>query len=467
MSPPFLAHTLLLFSFLLLSLYARAATSYISDFVDPDYVSARRFDIRTYRAQITILKWARELARSGPWTITNRTVLPPSGDKHDYMSWISNAWPNCTSVGNTTVLIDEEVWRLCTYENKDKINPDTIPVNTASSDAFDTMSNAVLYNSIASVIAGGNSNIFSRNAASYLQTWFLDPELKMNPNLNYAQMKRGPKGQHGGIMELRGFVKIVSGIIILRSTKTIDYTQAIDQGMVSWCSQYIQWLETSTVAIQESIMVNYHATFYYSQLASLKILVNDWQGAMGTINIFVGNQFMNQIDGTGEQPLEQNSFAPQHYRIMNLAALITLARIAKYVDPTSTSSELWNKTTSAGGTIQLALDFAMSQARPMAMPPGLEGDMDSDVRDLAPLVAAVGSTFGDPDKRYQNFLSEADPNYAEKPYFLWNQPFAGGPSPTSDSEKARMTSRVGNGASAESVELVTPIAVVMLTMLMI
>ncbi|EEB95230.1 hypothetical protein MPER_05834, partial [Moniliophthora perniciosa FA553] len=145
------------------------------DFVDPDYVSARHFDIRTYRAQITILRWARELARSGPWSalsfihykacktdhsmpaITNRTVFPPSGDKHDYMSWISSA-------GNTTVLIEEEVWRLCTYENKDEINPDTIPVNTASSDAFDTMSDAILYNSIASAIVGGNSNLFSRNA---------------------------------------------------------------------------------------------------------------------------------------------------------------------------------------------------------------------------------------------------------------------------------------------------------------
>ncbi|EEB92526.1 hypothetical protein MPER_08951 [Moniliophthora perniciosa FA553] len=214
------------------------------------------------------------------------------------------------------------------------------------------------------------------------------------------------------------------------------------------------------------MMVNYHATFYYAQLASLKILVNDWQGAMNVINTFASNQFMNQIDNTGEQPLEQNTFDPQRHRIMNLAALITLARLAKYADPASTSSELWNKTTSTGGTIQLALDFAMSQARPTTV---LEGDVDLNVRDLDPLIAAIGSTFGDPDKRYQHFLLEMDPNYAEKPYFLWNQPFAGGPSPTSDLEKARMTSRVGNGAMTASVELVTvtQIVVVVLTMHML
>lgn len=41
----------------------------------------------------------------------------------------------------------------------------------------------------------------------------------MNPNLNYAQMKRGSDGQVGeyiGILDLKCFTKITFGILILR-----------------------------------------------------------------------------------------------------------------------------------------------------------------------------------------------------------------------------------------------------------
>lgn len=60
---------------------------------------------------------------------------------------------------------------------------------------FDSMANAVLYNSLAWAIAG--DSVYSTRVATYIKAWFLDTDTYMNPNLNYAQMQRGPTGQQG------------------------------------------------------------------------------------------------------------------------------------------------------------------------------------------------------------------------------------------------------------------------------
>jgi hypothetical protein len=38
---------------------------------------------------------------------------------------------------------------------------------------------------------------YSASIASFIKVWFIDPDTAMNPNLNYAQMDRGPDGQNG------------------------------------------------------------------------------------------------------------------------------------------------------------------------------------------------------------------------------------------------------------------------------
>jgi len=40
-------------------------------------------------------------------------------------------------------------------------------------------------------------SIVNESIVTWIKTWFLDADTKMNPNLNYAQMKRGPDGQVG------------------------------------------------------------------------------------------------------------------------------------------------------------------------------------------------------------------------------------------------------------------------------
>jgi hypothetical protein len=94
----------------------------------------------------------------------------------------------------------------------------------------------------------------------------------------------------------------------------------------------------------------------------------------------------------------------------------------------------WNKTTTKGGTIKAALDFALT------VQPG-----DETASELYPNIAAVAATYGDAGGKYAAFLANADNTYPSQPYFYWDQPFSdsnlaaatptsGGPSlPTSHS----------------------------------
>lgn len=54
-------------SLLALSAPVLSFTSYANEFVDPDFVLAKRFPINTVIAQRTIFKWAEQLAAKGPW----------------------------------------------------------------------------------------------------------------------------------------------------------------------------------------------------------------------------------------------------------------------------------------------------------------------------------------------------------------------------------------------------------------
>jgi len=102
----------------------------------------------------------------------------------------------------------------------------------------------------------------------------LDDATRMNPHLNYAQIQRGPgrtTGSPTGVLyvslyqphcafsnnsiansDLKGITKITSAILILRKGGNTDWTSALDAAFVSWCREYITWLETSPIALEEA-----------------------------------------------------------------------------------------------------------------------------------------------------------------------------------------------------------------------
>lgn len=83
-----------------------------------------------------------------------------------------------------------------------------------------------------------------------LEHFYLNSESRMNPNMNYGQVARGPNSQFGtftGILDGRGHVKVVNGIAIMKALKNPDWTHGRDQEMMNWMSAYLNWLKTSDI----------------------------------------------------------------------------------------------------------------------------------------------------------------------------------------------------------------------------
>ncbi|XP_006455104.1 hypothetical protein AGABI2DRAFT_226405 [Agaricus bisporus var. bisporus H97] len=393
----------------------RAVTSYANDFADPDYIVSGNFGKNTQAAQNTIVEWAKDSAVGGPWSVTSKPYTPPSGDKHDYMSWSPYWWPDCSEAGNKTELTPEQIWTTCPYKQRDGLfNPDVREINDIGH--FESLADAVLYNTLAWSIS--QDRTYADTAAKFIKTWFLDDATRMNPNLNYGQVKRGPgnsNGTHTGLLDLKCMTKVVNGILILRKTNSSAWPGDMDSGMNTWVQQYIAWLETATIANEEQSAANNHGTFFYNQLASLKILLGDFAGARNVTDMYFNGIYMNQIVEGGEQPLEAIRTRPYHYRAYNLAAMITNARLAQYADRNAPS--MWNKTTEEGSTIKDALDYAMT------ISPSASHE-DNYAQELYLNVAAVASVYGDPDGKYATFLDQKEPQFVQEPFYLWNQPFA-------------------------------------------
>lgn len=303
------------------------------------------------------------------------------------------------------------VFKTCEYHNIDgALNPDARLINNIGD--FDDMSNAVFFASMAWGVS--RSSTYSVRVASLISAWFLHEQSFMNPNLNYAQMNGGPapkdqQGRHTGVLDLKGMIKIASGVLLLREGHADGWNSTIDGRLQTWVANYTNWIRNSPIAQDEEISVNNHGSFYACQLASLYLISDDKPSAAATIQKYFDGLWKNQVDADGAQPYELARTRPYHYLAYNLAAMITAARIGEYA-----GVNVWDSVSAKGGTIQKACEYAMNY-----------DPKNETASELFPVVAAVAAHYGDPDGKYANWLNvKTNGEYIRDASYLWTQPLS-------------------------------------------
>jgi hypothetical protein len=255
----------------------------------------------------------RALEMANP-SVMDKTHVPASGDKHDYMSMGRYFWPDPDSPDGLP------------YVQRDgESNPELELYDRVRLGA---MGGAVSDLSLAFYLGGDRK--YADKALAMLRTWFLDPATRMNPNMNYAQMVPGRDGGMGrpyGIIDGYSFVKMLDGVMLLEARGAIP---ADDMASLRrWFADYSTWLVESDHGKKESRGANNHSIAYDVQLLRFCLFAGKNDTARGVIDRFSAERLQAQIRPDGSQPEELRRTKAYWYSVYNIDHMLDVCDMAR------------------------------------------------------------------------------------------------------------------------------------------
>ena len=265
-------------------------------------------------AYTELLEQADSLLTAPLYAVTQKTTMPPSGSKNDYLSLAPYWWP------------DPEATDGLPWIRRDgEVNPLTRGLNvdvTARRYALDNFYRL----SLAAYFSGKEA--YADRAIQQLQTWFLAPDTRMNPHLNYAQGVPGRSdGRCYGIIEFRSIIEVITGVELLDHLGQL--TDNDRREFDAWLRRYADWLMTSDLGREEASRLNNHGTWYDAQLVSILRHLGRKAEARKLLETAKIERVAAHLAADGSQPEEIARTKSLSYSTMNLEGLTILAYHAK------------------------------------------------------------------------------------------------------------------------------------------
>ena len=270
-----------------------------------------------------------------PHSVMDKHQVPPSGDKHDYVSLAPYYWEDPNSPKGGYVRRDGE-------HN---------PAAVADNDSEGLKSVCANAQTLALAYYFSGDETYAAKAAEILRVWFLDSATKMNPNLNFGQGIPGQvTGRPQGLISVDCLADAVDAIGLLAGSKS--WTAADQKGMLGWMTRWFEWLTTSEIGLGEAAAKNNHGTCYDVHATVIALFIGNTDYARKTVMDARAVRIARQIEPDGRQPLELARTRSLHYSLKNLHGLIDLATIGENL-----GVDLWNYATPDGRSISRALEF--------------------------------------------------------------------------------------------------------------
>jgi hypothetical protein len=288
-------------------------------------------------ADAALIKAADAALAFAPVSVMDKAVMPPSGDKHDYMSQAPYWWPDPSKPGGLPYVQRDgernpEINRISDHDNLGRL----IGHVSTLARAYDVT----------------HDERYTAHAARLVRTWFLDPATRMNPHLQFGQGIPGiTEGRGIGIIETRDLPRLLDAVGRLTGSKT--WSSSDETGLQSWMRTYLQWLIESPHGVAESKNGNNHETWYDVQVAGLAIYTKQSEIAKRTLE-GAKARIARQIEPDGRQPRELSRTRSWDYSIFNLTAFFDLASMGERA-----GVDLWNYRTPDGRSLRGAFEFLL------------------------------------------------------------------------------------------------------------
>lgn len=282
-----------------------------------------------------ILKAAEAALKQEPVSITKFTAKLSEGGPHDFYSNGDYWWPDPTKTNGLPYI-----------QRDGQSNPGNFTQHRQMVKE--------LHLSVAALGAAYKITVDDRyltKAVELLKVFFLDPETRMNPNLQYAQAIPGVSPGRGiGIIDTLQLIEVPRAIEAMAKSPAMP--PEVLSGLKQWFRDYANWMVTSKNGHDEAAAKNNHAVAFHLQLAVFAEFVGDEeklaQCRRQFKEVFVGKQMAPD----GSFPAELARTKPYGYSIFQLDNMVTLCQVLSTSD-----DDLWKFETADGRGIRKGVEF--------------------------------------------------------------------------------------------------------------
>ena len=269
-------------------------------------------------------------------SVMDKKMIPPSGDKHDYMSTSAYRWPDTTKADGLPWIRRDGEFNKKAHQKSDHYT-------------FGDVHRAIAKLSLAYHLT--QEDKYARKALEMTRHWYLNPATRMNPHFKYAQAIPGEnEGSFWGMISGSLMIWTIDCMELIKPSGLVSESDM--SGLRDWFSEYYEWATTSKFGKQEDTISNNHSVFYDMHVAGIATFLGKHEEARKIYSNVGKRRIDKQIRQDGSLPEELNRTRSYHYSIFALQAYIMLAKNAeKY------QINLWHYPSEDDARIRKAIEF--------------------------------------------------------------------------------------------------------------